>query len=155
MQGNQVNLLDILTPNSTDLEWLVPELWRRAAACYEQVEMQREAAACWAEAGEKSYAADVYLRLDDPAKAAPLLLAVGRYVEALESYRRWLASSPSDDVVGHVTALLGIAASLTLMHTAPEKAQEAYRAARALIEEDTDSGVFESVRQRWTRASIP
>ena len=132
-----MDLLEVLKPSEEDMKWLVPEFFRRAAAAYEQAERWHDAAECWTEAGERARAAALYLRSADHAKAAPLLLVEGRYTEALEEYRRWLASLPLGEVIGQVTAQLGVAACLTLMATEPAVAREAYRVARAVVESET------------------
>ncbi len=131
-------LPDTLKPKEKDLEWLAPELFRRAAELYEQSENWQDAAECWSEAGEKGRAAELYLLSVDYTRAAPLFLAEGRYAEALDCYRRWLALIPEDDTEGQVTARLGLAASLLLRHMEPEAAQEAYHEARTLIERETN-----------------
>jgi len=133
-----MKLLDILKPTEADLEWLAPELFRRAAVCYEKAEMWDDAAECWQDAGDAGKAAEIFLRrLADHAKAAPLLLTEGQYEKALECYRKWFASIPDGDVVSQVRARLGATACLTKMQSDPKAAQEAYREARNLIETES------------------
>lgn len=137
--------LNALLENEEDLAWLVPEIMRRAARCYERAGMMRDAAQCWTEAGEDGHAAEVYLGMKDFARAAPLLLSQGRYREALRCYREWLGPLPQRDPLIDVTAHLGAAACLTLLGEERE-AREHYMNARRRIEEVEYRSVVASAR---------
>jgi tetratricopeptide (TPR) repeat protein len=141
-----MNLLEIIRPSDKDLEWLVPELFRRSGKLYEECGRWQDAAKCWIQAGEVGQAADIYLQSNDYSRAAPLLLAGGRYNEALDCYRHWLSSVATSDTEGRLKALLGIAASLILETAKPHKAKEAYRSARELIEDEIDRDPFTAGR---------
>jgi len=141
-----MNLLEIIRPSEKDIEWLVPELFRRSGKLYEECGKWQDAAKCWVQAGEVGQAADIYLQSKDYSRAAPLLLAGGRYDGALECYRHWLSSVAESNKEGRVKALLGIAASLILGTAKPHKANEAYRSARELIEDEIDRDPFTAGR---------
>jgi formylglycine-generating enzyme required for sulfatase activity len=129
------NLLDILGFQEEDKAWLVPELFRRAARCFESAGDWRDAAECWAEAGETDRAVDLYRQLGDHATAGELLLEAEQPAEALTSYRAWQEALDPKDVVGQMRARLGQAACQILL--GERKAGLAdYRAARARIEDE-------------------
>jgi tetratricopeptide (TPR) repeat protein len=131
------NLLDILGFREEDKAWLVPELFRRAARCFESAGDWRDAAECWAEAGETDRAAEIYCQLGDHAAAGELLLETEQPAEALTSYRAWQEALDPEDVVGQVRARLGQAACQILL--GERKAGLAdYRAARAQIEDEEE-----------------
>ena len=113
---------------------------------YEECGRWQDAAKCWVQAGEVGQAADIYLQSKDYSRAAPLLLAGGRYNDALECYRHWLSSVATSDTEGRIKALLGIAASLILGTAKPHKANEAYRSARELVEDEIDRDPFTAGR---------
>ena len=137
-----MNLLEIVRPSEKDIEWLVPELFRRSGKLYEECERWQDAARCWAQAGEVEQAADIYLQSKDYSRAAPLLLSAGRYDEAVECYRHWLSTVGESNTEGRVKALLGLSASLILGTAKPHKANEAYRAARVLVEDEIDRNLL-------------
>ncbi|MET0648043.1 MAG: FHA domain-containing protein [Pyrinomonadaceae bacterium] len=132
--GSTAAGLGELLENESDLAWLAPEIMRRAAVCYEQTGMMRDAAQCWLEAGETGNAADIFLRLNDSARAAPLLMAQGRYREALRCYREWLAAHRQPDPTAEVRAQLGVVTCLTRLGEEGAAARLSYLSARRLVE---------------------
>ncbi|HEX5702663.1 MAG TPA: FHA domain-containing protein [Pyrinomonadaceae bacterium] len=125
-----------------DAIWLAPVLFTRAAESYEAIGLWRAAAECWTEARGSSEALRIYLREHDHERAAPLLMAQGRYAEALESYSAWLSKLRQDDVLARVNALLGRALSLSMMQTDSAAASESYSEARSLVEAQSDHDVL-------------
>jgi len=129
-----MNPSDLFRPE--DAEWLVPELYRRAATHYEKCGMWQDAAECWADAGQENRAAELCLHHKDHVRAAPLLLAAGRRAEALGCYRRWL-SEVSEEAVGvRVKVTLGISACLRLAKPGSREGLAAYDEARRMIESE-------------------
>jgi len=129
-----MNPSDLFRPE--DAEWLVPELYRRAATHYEKCGMWQDAAECWADAGQENRAAELCLHHKDHVRAAPLLLTAGRRAEALGCYRRWL-SEVSEEAVGvRVKVTLGISACLRLARTGSREGLAAYDEARRMIESE-------------------
>lgn len=128
------NLLVALGGLDVDTDWLAPVLFQRAARYFEASGLLREAAGCWIEAGNTTDAIEIYLRTNEYAKAAPLLLDKGRYREALTCYRNWLATLKTVDVISRMRALLGVAVCLNAMQKEPDAADAAWREARSLAE---------------------
>jgi len=129
-----MNPSDLFRPG--DAEWLVPELYRRAAFHYEKCGMWQDAAECRADAGQKDRAADICLHHKDHVRAAPLLLTAGRRAEALECYRRWLSEVSEEAVGARVRVTLGISACLRLARTGSREGLAAYDEARRMIEDE-------------------
>jgi tetratricopeptide (TPR) repeat protein len=146
VESGQKNLLKILGGSQDDAGWLAPEFFRRAAVCYEQTGLLRDAADCWVRAGGADRAASLFLAVNDYEKAMPLLLAEGRYADTLTACQAWLKVAKPDDYFALVSSRLGIAVSLNLMRKEPERAREAYRAARTLVEADAGRNPFMSAR---------
>jgi len=129
-----MNPSDLFSPG--DAEWLIPELYRRAATHYERCGMWQDAAECWADAGQEDRAAEICLYHRDHVRAAPLLLTAGRLAEALGCYRRWLSEVSAEAVRARVKACLGISACLRLTKTGSREGLAAYDEARRMIEDE-------------------
>jgi formylglycine-generating enzyme required for sulfatase activity len=158
-----MSVLDKLNIPAEDRAWFQAELFRRAAICFEYAAQEEErppeerrgywhdAAECWADAGDVARAAAIYQRLDAHAQAAPLLLATGQWTAARTAYEAWLAALAPGDVVGEVRTRLGRAICLRgeaqaarqrgdrrLRARKRRAAREAYRRARAMIEDEEE-----------------
>lgn len=152
-------MLEEVFKTEEELDWLAPILFRRAAIAYEQAGLRREAADCWAEAQETGKAVELYLLEEDYVRAAPLLLAAGRYQEALRMYDMWeevllqSADYPGPSTDHRVQILLGQSACLLSLKrngSDTEKARKKYRAVRQLIEEIDAFGEKEKTAGRFS-----
>lgn len=95
----------------------------RAVAQFAQLEADPfRRAAAFQSAGLQSRALEALGDLSAPSIEAPALRALGRYEEALDAYRRWLAEAP-----GNATALLGEAWCLFYLNR-DEEATSAFTA---------------------------
>ncbi|MDM8515083.1 DUF1566 domain-containing protein [Desulfobacterales bacterium HSG16] len=120
-------------------KWLSRELYRRAAFHFEKCGELHEAAECRVKAHEFNHAVEIYLKLDDHARAAPLLLSEKRYPEALNCFQRWMDEISEETQEKQVSAMLGISACLKMMKIDLQAARDMYCKARKIIErEDKD-----------------
>jgi tetratricopeptide (TPR) repeat protein len=148
-----MTLNDIASSEGDERRRLVAELFRRGAACFEEVSLWRDAADCWQAVGDMERAAAAFAKLDDHRSVARIQMARGHYDEALSSYRQWLAVSPKNDVVAQITCRLGIAACLQLLQQGRGEARIAYREARALIDRNA-SGNGLIAGQCWEALAV-
>ncbi|MDM8515079.1 DUF1566 domain-containing protein [Desulfobacterales bacterium HSG16] len=119
-------------------KWLSRELYRRAAFHFEKCGELHEAAGCRVKAHEFSHAVEIYLKLDDHARAAPLLLSEKRYPEALNCFQRWMNEISEKTSENQVSAMLGISACLKMMKIDLQAARDMYCKARKIIEREDD-----------------
>lgn len=130
------SLLERLGPQSQTQDGLRRAFYRRAAQAYEQAERWHHAATCWVAAGERQRAVALYLRQDNHAAVAPLLLAEKRYAEALEHYRAWQQALGPANIADQITAQLGCAACLHGLQAEPATVYAAWQTAHHLLHAD-------------------
>ena len=143
-----MKMVDKILAAGVPAEWLDRELNRRAGYHFERCGRLEDAAACYADAGDAGRAAELYLRIDAPQRAAPILMKQKRYGEALQIYRRWLEASEGQSPEHRAKAHLGVSACLTLMKKDPETARSMYASARKIVEDETGRSPLE-VAKCW------
>ncbi len=92
-----------MTPEEEPIIWAI--IMEKAATRYEEAGQLRDAAECWLDLGRPDRAGELYLRDGDLPQATPVLLAAGRYLEALNLYAQWETNLPQNDLPNRIKAI--------------------------------------------------